>query len=125
MKKLIIVMMLLVSSVCYASTDYDITGTWEGYFVVRGEYTEGTMELEKDGKDFYGSYETSNGGSGSVSVKLKGKTVIFTLTEDDCSSGRCTGKGTLSKDGNTIKFSFSCNDCDGRYKGKGKVYKSD
>ena len=31
MKKLITVIMLLVSSVCYASTDYDITGTWKGY----------------------------------------------------------------------------------------------
>ena len=108
MKKLIIVMMLLVSSVCYASTNYDITGTWEGYFTVRGEYVEVTMELEQDGKNFSGSYETSTGGSGSVSVKIKGKTVIFTITEDDCTWGRCTGKGTLSKDESTIKFSFSC-----------------
>ena len=122
MKKLIIVMMLLVSSVCYASTNYDITGTWEGYFTVRGEYVEVTMELEQDGKNFSGSYETSTGGSGSVSVKIKGKTVIFTITEDDCTWGRCTGKGTLSKDESTIKFSFSCSDCDGKQSGSGKMY---
>ena len=72
MKKLIIVMMLLVSSVCYASTNYDITGTWKGYFNSDAGYANVTMEIEQyeDGT-ITGDWTTPDG-YGTVGGKLKG-----------------------------------------------------
>ena len=123
MKKLIIVMMLLVSSVCYASTDYDITGTWKGYFNSDAGYARVTMELEQyeDGT-IVGDW-TSGDGSGTVGGKLKGRTLKFKLVGGTC-TGRYSGRGSLSKDGMQIKYTLSgSGECTaGKISGKGKVF---
>jgi hypothetical protein len=122
MKKLIIVAMLLVSSVCYASTNYDISGTWKGYLNADEGYAKVTMELEQyeDGT-FVGSWKASSGGRGTVGGKLKGRTLKFKMTSQ-C-SGRYSGRGSLSKNGMQIKYTLSgSNECDGDLNGSGKVY---
>ncbi|GEM_PF-4350946 len=122
LKKLIIVVLLLVSSVCYASTNYDITGTWKGYLNADTGYTKVTMELEQyeDGT-FVGSWKASDG-RGTVGGKLKGRTLKFKLTSKNC-SGRYSGRGSLSKDGMQIKYTLSgSNECSGDLSGSGKMY---
>ena len=124
MKKLITVIMLLVSSVCYASTDYDITGTWKGYLNSNLVYASITIELEQyeDGT-FTGSWKASSGGRGTVGGKLKGRSLKFKLNNraSGC-SGSFSGKGRLSDDGEQIRFSFSGKDCGGKQSGNGKIY---
>ncbi len=123
MKKLIIVMMLLVSSVCYASTDYDITGTWKVYLNSDLGYTKATMEIEEQYEDgtFVGNW-TASDGYGTVGGKLKGRTLKMKVVEETC-SGRYSARGTLSKDGMQIKYTVSGSDeCNGKWSGKGKLY---
>ena len=115
---------LLVSSVCYASTEYNITGEWKGYLNSNLGYAKVTIELEQyeDGT-FVGSWEASSGGYGTVRGELKGWTFNFKLTNKakKC-SGSFSGKGRLSKDGEQIRFSFSGKDCLGKQSGNGKIY---
>ena len=130
MKKLITVIMLLVSSVCYASTDYDITGTWKGYLNSNLGYASVTMELEQyeDGT-FVGDWESNDEEYyGTVGGKLKGRTLIkLKITYDayECYTF-FSGKGRLSVDGKQIRCSVSGKDCNGKkLRVKGKVYLQD
>ena len=129
MKKLITVIMLLVSSVCYASTDYDITGTWKGYLNSSSGYASITIEIEQyeDGT-FVGEWESNDGGYGTVGGKLKGRTIKLKVTTDasGCDRFFYSGKGRLSVDGKQIRYSVSGKDCNGKKQsGKGKIYLQD
>ena len=122
---MVLILSILASGVVYA---VDITGTWEGYFKSNLGYAEVTMEIEQDNRTFSGSWEATSGGYGSISGKIIGKSVKFTIyneeEEEDC-SGKFSGKGKLSSNGNIISFSFSGKDCEGSWKGKGKIYFQD
>jgi hypothetical protein len=127
MKKLIVVIMLLVSSVCYASTDYDLTGTWKGYLNSNLGYASVTMEIEQyeDGT-FVGEWESNAGGYGTVGGKLKGRTLKLKVNNDACDRFFISGKGRLSGDGKQIRYSVSGKDCNGKKQsGKGKFYLQD
>src|SRR3972149_12119833 len=124
MKKLIIViMLLLVSSVCYASTDYDITGTWEASLSLNSGNVSLTMEIEQneDGT-ILGTWESEKyGETGTVSGKLKGRTLKLKFTNDECSRFYASFKGRLSVDGKLIRSSVSGKDCDReKFSGTGK-----
>ncbi len=123
MKKLIIVMMLLVSSVCYASTNYDITGTWKGYFNSDAGYTRVALELEQYEDGTITGDWTAEDDYGRVSGKLRGRTLKFTLvSESKTCYGHWKGRGRLSKDGMRIKYTLSGSDrCNGRLRGGGKL----
>jgi len=120
---MVLILSLLASGVVYA---VDITGTWEGYFKSNLGYAEVTMEIEQDNGTFSGSWEASSGGYGSLSGKIRGKSVKFSAYNEaeDC-TGTFTVKGKLSGNGNIISFSFSGSDCEGSWKGKGKVYRQE
>ena len=115
---MVLILSLLASGVVYA---VDITGTWEGYFKSNLGYAEVTMEIEQDNGTFSGSVETSSG-SGSVSGKIRGRSVTFTVEESEDCPGTFTGKGKLSRNGNIISFSLSGSDCEGKQRGSGKMY---
>lgn len=125
MKKMLLIAILSLC-VCGVVNAADITGTWEGYFKSNLGYAEVTMDLEQDNGTFSGSWEATSGGYGSISGKIRGKSVKFTIYNEaeDC-SGKFSGKGKLSSNGNIISFSFSGSDCEGSWKGKGKIYFQD
>jgi hypothetical protein len=125
MKKMLLIAILSLC-VCGVVNAADITGTWEGYFKSNLGYAEVTMDLEQDNGTFSGSWEATSGGYGSISGKIRGKSVKFTIYNEaeDC-SGKFSGKGKLSSNGNIISFSFSGKDCEGSWKGKGKIYFQD
>ena len=120
---MVLILSILASGVVYA---VDITGTWEGYFKSNLGYAEVTMEIEQDNRTFSGSWEATSGGYGSISGKIIRKSVKFTIYNEaeDC-SGKFSGKGKLSSNGNIISFSFSGKDCLGRQRGSGKIYFQD
>ena len=119
----IVILLLSVSTIVSAM---DITGTWEGYFKSNLGYAEVTMDIEQNDGTLSGSWEASSGGYGSLSGQISGKSVKFSLNNEaeDC-TGKFTGKGKLSSNGNIISFSFSGKDCLGRYRGSGKIYFQD
>ena len=117
---MVLILSLLASGVVYA---VDITGTWEGYFKSNLGYAEVTMEIEQDNGTFSGSLEATSGGYGSLSGKISGKSLKFSVYSEaeDC-TGTFTGKGKLSRNGNIISFSLSGSDCEGKQRGSGKMY---
>lgn len=120
---MVLILSLLAGGVVYA---VDITGTWEGYFKSNLGYAEVTMDIEQDNGTFSGSWEATSGGYGSISGKIIGKSVKFTIyNKAEGCSGKFSGKGKLSSNGNIISFSFSGKDCEGSWKGKGKIYFQD
>lgn len=117
---MVLILSLLASGVVYA---VDITGTWEGYIKSNLGFAEVTMEIEQDNGTFSGTWESSEGGYGSLSGKIKGKSLKFSVySETEGCTGTFTGKGTLSNNGNIISYSLSGSDCEGSWKGKGKMY---
>ena len=125
MKKMLLIAILSLC-VCGVVNAADITGTWEGYFKSNLGYAEVTMDLEQDNRTFSGSWEATSGGYGSISGKISGKSLKFSLYNEaeDCTA-TYTGKGKLSGNGNIISFSFSGKDCLGRLRGSGKIYFQD
>ena len=83
MKRIIVFFLLLagISPFCYAA-EYDLTGTWEGYFKTNLGKDYVTLEVEQDSEGkITGSWETVAGGYGSLNGKIKGRILKFTFKQ--------------------------------------------
>lgn len=117
---------LLFPPFCHAA-EYDLTGTWEGYFKSNLGKGYVTLEMEQDSEGkITGSWETVAGGYGNLNGKIKGRIFTFTFERKNKNcSGKFSGRGKVSIDGEQIKCSFSGSDCQGEQTGTGKVYLQD
>ena len=107
--------------------EYDLTGTWEGYFKTNLGKGYVTLEVEQDSEgNVTGIWETVAGGYGTLSGKLKGRIFKFSFKQKNKNcSGKFSGRGKVSTDGEQIKVSLSGSNCEGKQTGTGKVFLQD
>jgi hypothetical protein len=107
--------------------EFDVTGTWEGYFSSSLTSTDITMKLKQSNNIIKGRVKGSYGFRGKVRGKLSENTIKFTIIETtrNC-GGSFKGTATINGSGDEMDFTFTGKDCSGIHKdGEGIIYLSD
>jgi hypothetical protein len=101
------------------SASANVTGTWPGFIKSNLlDETASSLTFAQSGTSLSGSYTTGTGTGGTISGRIEGRLITFTLTQITASCpGTFTGYGAVLSNPQSIVLFFRGTDCFGAHTG--------